>query len=71
MSTRKRGGAQLAACVYLIEEEALPSESSGLYMIAGGGNKLPYGNIPRLLPAWISTEAVRSSEAPAGHARQT
>ena len=31
-----------------------------LYMIAGGGNKLPYGNIPRLLLAWVSTEAVRT-----------
>ena len=29
-----------------------------LYMIAGGGNKLPYGNIPRLLLAWVCTEAV-------------
>ena len=27
-------------------------------MIAGGGNKLPYGNIPHLLPAWMCTEAV-------------
>ncbi len=31
-----------------------------LYMVAGGGNKLPYGNLPRLLLAWISTEAVRT-----------
>ena len=31
-----------------------------LYMIAGGGNKLPFGNIPRLLIAWICTEAVRT-----------
>ena len=31
-----------------------------LYMIAGGGNKLPYGNIPRLLLAWVTTEAVRT-----------
>ena len=31
-----------------------------LYMIAGGGNKLPYGNIPRLLLAWLCTEAVRT-----------
>ena len=31
-----------------------------LYMIAGGGNKLPYGNIPRLLLAWVCTEAVRT-----------
>ena len=23
-----------------------------LYMVAGGGNKLPYGNLPRLLLAW-------------------
>ena len=31
-----------------------------LYMMAGGGNKLPFGNLPRLLLAWISTEAVRT-----------
>ena len=31
-----------------------------LYMIAGGGNKLPFGNFPRLLLAWVSTEAVRT-----------
>ena len=31
-----------------------------LYMVAGGGNKLPYGNLPRLLLAWVSTEAVRA-----------
>ena len=31
-----------------------------LYMVAGGGNKLPYGNIPRLLLAWVCTEAVRT-----------
>ena len=31
-----------------------------LYMVAGGGNKLPYGNLPRLLLAWVSTEAVRT-----------
>ena len=29
-------------------------------MIAGGGNKLPFGNYPRLLLAWVSTEAVRT-----------
>lgn len=33
-----------------------------LVMIAGGDNKLPYGNIPRLLLAWVCTEAVRMSE---------
>ena len=31
-----------------------------LYMIAGGGNKLPFGNLPRLILAWVSTEAVRT-----------
>ena len=31
-----------------------------LYMVAGGGNKLPYGNFPRLILAWVSTEAVRT-----------
>ena len=31
-----------------------------LYMNAVGGNKLPFGNLPRLLLAWVSTEAVRT-----------
>ena len=31
-----------------------------LYMVAGGGNKLPFGNIPRLLLAWVCTEVVRT-----------
>ena len=31
-----------------------------LVMIAGGDNKLPYGNFPRLILAWLSTEAVRT-----------
>ena len=31
-----------------------------LYMIAGGGNKLPYGSLPRLILAWVCTEAVRT-----------
>ena len=31
-----------------------------LIMIAGGDNKLPYGNLPRLILAWISTEVVRT-----------
>ena len=31
-----------------------------LGMTAGLDNKLPYGNIPRLLLAWVSTEAVRT-----------
>ena len=29
-----------------------------LIMIAGGDNKLPFGNLPRLLLAWVCTEAV-------------
>ena len=33
-----------------------------LIMIAGGDNKLPYGNLPRLLLAWVCTEAVRTRE---------
>lgn len=33
-----------------------------LVMIAGGDNKLPFGNLPRLLLAWVSTEAVRTQE---------
>ena len=31
-----------------------------LIIIAGGDNKLPYGSLPRLLMAWVSTEAVRT-----------
>ena len=31
-----------------------------LIMIAGGDNKLPFGSLPRLLMAWVSTEAVKT-----------
>ena len=31
-----------------------------LVMIAGADNKLPFGNLPRLLLAWVCTEAVRT-----------
>ena len=31
-----------------------------LYMTAGGDYKLPFGNLPRLLAAWVCTEAVRT-----------
>ena len=31
-----------------------------LYMTVSGSAKLPYGNIPRLLLAWVCTEAVRT-----------
>ena len=31
-----------------------------LVMVAGADNKLPYGNLPRLLLAWVCTEAVRT-----------
>ena len=31
-----------------------------LYMTATGSAKLPFGNLPRLLLAWVSTEAVRT-----------
>ena len=31
-----------------------------LIMTATGNAKLPYGNLPRLLMAWVSTEAVRT-----------
>ena len=31
-----------------------------LVISAGGLNKLPFGNLPRLLLAWVSTEAVRT-----------
>ena len=33
-----------------------------LIMIAGGDNKLPFGNLPRLLLAWVSTEAIRTQD---------
>lgn len=33
-----------------------------LFMNAGMDNKLPYGSIPRLLLAWLSTEAVRTGK---------
>jgi len=33
-----------------------------LIMMAGGDNKLPYGNIPRLLLAWVCTEVVQTQE---------
>ena len=40
-----------------------------LYMNAVGGCKLPFGNLPRLLLAWVCTEAVRtqSRELVLGH----
>ena len=31
-----------------------------LVMVAGADNKLPFGNLPRLLLSWVSTEAVRT-----------
>ena len=31
-----------------------------LYMVAGGGGKLPFGNLPRLILAWVCSEAVRT-----------
>ena len=31
-----------------------------LILIAGGDNRLPYGNLPRLILAWVCTEAVRT-----------
>ena len=31
-----------------------------LYMTASGGNNLPFGNLPRLILAWVCSEAVRT-----------
>ena len=31
-----------------------------LYHDSGAENKLPFGNLPRLILAWVSTEAVRT-----------
>ena len=42
-----------------------------LYMTAGGGNKLPFGNLPRLLMAYVSTEAVRTQSRGADPGRLT
>jgi Plasmid encoded RepA protein len=33
-----------------------------LIMIAGGDNKLPFGNLPRLLLAWVCTEAIKTQD---------
>ncbi len=33
-----------------------------LVMIAGGDNRLPFGTLPRLLMAWVCTEAVRTQK---------
>jgi hypothetical protein len=33
-----------------------------LVMLAGGDNKLPFGNLSRLLLAWVCTEAVRTQD---------
>ena len=38
-----------------------------LVMTSGFNNKLPYGNLPRLLLAWVTTEAVRTQFAGLGH----
>ena len=35
-----------------------------LIMISGGDSKLPFGNLPRLLLAWVCTEAVPHSVPP-------
>ena len=35
-------------------------------MTATGNYKLPYGNLPRLLLAWLSTEAVRTQSRVVG-----
>ena len=37
-----------------------PQRPLHLYMSATGLNKLPFGNLPRLLLAWVCTEAVRT-----------
>ena len=31
-------------------------------MIAGDDNRLPFGNLPRLLLSWMCTEAIRTKE---------
>ena len=40
-----------------------------LVMTAGGLNKLPFGNLPRLLLAWVCTEAVRTQSRELGLGR--
>ena len=41
------------------KEYVRPNGPYTLVMTSGFDNKLPYGNLPRLLLAWVSTEAVR------------
>jgi hypothetical protein len=41
------------------------NRQNGLYkliMITGGGNKLFFGNLTRLLLAWVSTEAIKTQD---------
>jgi Plasmid encoded RepA protein len=38
-----------------------------LVMIAGGDNKLPFGNLPRLLLAWVCTQAKKNHDANPDH----
>ena len=49
-------------CLYLAEISAFARlrPTYKLVMIAGADCKLPFGNLPRLLLAWVSTEAVRT-----------
>ena len=55
--------ARVSSWWFSVPEEHWTSAVNGPYklaMIAGTDNKLPYGNLPRLLLAWVCTEAVRT-----------
>ena len=54
-------GAVMALCSLPRSNPGNRKEYNGpftLYMQSGPGNKLPYGNFPRLLLAWLCTEVV-------------
>ena len=44
------------------QSERIQARQRPLYALyaVGAGNKLPYGNLPRLILAWVCTEAVRT-----------
>ena len=70
---REHGGAALGFMTRMLALCSLPRTNPGrrkeykrvngpstLYLIAGGEKRLPYGSLPRLLLAWVCTEAVRT-----------
>jgi hypothetical protein len=75
LNIARDGGTDLGFMARLLTLCSLPRTNPGnrlqykhrngpfkLIMIAGGDNKLPFGNLPRLLLAWICTETVRTRQ---------